>query len=65
MILMVSDSESLLLYCVILHESVFLCGRALLFSVRPGEVRGVGAGEPGASSSAALLFPTKLAPDVV
>lgn len=36
MILMVSDSESLLLYCVILHESVFLCGRALLFSVRPG-----------------------------
>lgn len=28
---MVSDSDSLLLHCAIMHESVFLCGRALLF----------------------------------
>lgn len=62
---MVSDSESLLLYCVILPESVFLCGRTLLFIVRVEEVRDVDAGEAGASSSAALLLPTQLAPDVV
>lgn len=61
---MVSDSGSLLLYCVIMHESVFVCGRALFFIIRLEAVGNV-AGKPGASSSQALVLPIELAPDVI
>lgn len=53
MILMLSDTDSLFWYCVIMRESVFLCGGALLCVLRLEEVRDVDAG----GLEAALLEP--------